>query len=443
MSIPDFIKSPNPFLFTFSRRFFPLFSTQFCNAINDNLFKTALFILISFTHFNTFSLPSSQLLNLASFLFIVPFFLFSSLAGDLANKMDKAYLARWIKVFEIVIMLLASIGFIYKNMTILLICLFLMGTHSTLFGPLKYAILSDYLKPNELVSGNGLIEAGTFLAILLGQILGSVLTGFNLYWLIATLLLIAVIGQISSLFMLSVQPVNPDQKINFNIIKSTRRLIKQTYQQKNIWAAIMGISWFWMLGSIYITQLPTYTKSYLGGNESVFNLLLTLFSIGIGLGSLLCAKLSHEKLHLSLIIPGICGLIFFGLALVWLVVTNQQFSPSQSLTTFLYRDHAIFIIICILGLGFSGGFFSIPLYTWLQIISSEQFRTHAIAANNIINGFFMVLAAIISALIIWLFDNINLLFFIVAIGNIITISYLLIAISDLREDCKSFLFRKL
>lgn len=299
MSKKQFLQSNSFFAFAFSRRFLPLFATQFSNALNDNLFKTALFVLISFSSMKAHSwLPASQMLNLAALLFILPSFLLSSFAGELTAKFNKATLAKLIKLMEIVIMSLAGIGFWQSNIWLLLTCLFFMGVHTTLFGPLKYAILTDYLAPRELVAGNSMIECGTFLAILSGQLLGSLLTT-DLHWLIAILLIVAFGGQICSLFMKPVPPVNPNQQLNLNIYRSTRQLLQYTYQQKDLWVAIMGISWFWLIGSVYITQLPTYTQLNIGGDEMVFNLMLALFSIGIGLGSMICARLSHGQLHLS------------------------------------------------------------------------------------------------------------------------------------------------
>lgn len=442
MPTPDTLKSSNPFAFILSRRFFPLFCTQLCNALNDNLFKTAFFVLISFSQFNQYTLlPASQLLNIAAFVFILPYFLFSTIGAELANKFDKAKVAKMIKLMELVVMLIATIGFLSQNILLLMLCLFLMGTHSALFGPLKYAILPDYLKPSELVSGNGMVESGTFLAILFGQLLGSILAGMNLYWLISGLLLIALVGQAVSLFMLPVSPVTPHAPIHFNIWRRTCQLLSQSYQKQDIWVAIIGISWFWLIGSVYMTQLATFTRLNLGGDANVFNLLLTLFSIGIGLGSLGCAKFSKNQLHLSLIVPAAVALTIFGCLLVFLAPDQHHLQP-ESLSYFLQQQHAYYIMVCILGIGFSGGFFSIPLYTCLQTSSTHEFRTHAIAANNIVNGLFMLFSALISALLIWLFNSINLLYLIVAIGNIIMLGFLLLKSPALRKDCKIFLLKQ-
>lgn len=441
MSTPDLLPSNKQFAFFTTKRFLPLFGTQFFGALNDNLFKTTIFVMISFYGLgaNTW-LPDSQMLNIGALLYILPFFLFSALSGEICTKFDKAILARWIKSVEIVIMIIAVIGFLHQSLSLLLVSLFLMGTHSTLFGPLKYSILPEYLEGHELLSGNSLIESGTFLAILFGQILGTILASTHIFLLATILILIAGLGLFSSILMPSVPAQFPQQNIEPNIARSTWQLLKQTYQQKNIWMAIIGISWFWLLGSIYITQLPTFTRVNLGGNDQVFNLMLTLFSLGIGIGSIVCARLSKHQLHLSLVIFGTIGMSIFGLVLVWLT-NGQHFINTNGISIFLTQHNAITIMLFIIGIGFFGGFFSIPLYTWLQTASSDEFRSHAIAANNIINGLFMVFASISSLVLIWLFDSVTILYGIIAIGNIPILIYL-IRNNELRIDFKKFILRK-
>ena len=303
--------------FPTSRRFAPLFGTQFLGAFNDNMFKTALFVMISFYGLgkNDF-LPASQMLNLGALLFILPYFLFSALSGQLSTKFDKAVLARWIKVLEIVIMAVAAFSFYIQSAPLLLICLFCMGAQSTLFSPLKYAILPDYLNDKELIMGNSLIESGTFIAILFGQILGTSVAGLPPSVIGILVLLVAIGGTLTSFFMPNVPAKAPNTKIEWNIVKGTHALLHETAQYDSVFTSIIGISWFWFIGSVYTTQLPTFTQIHLGGNDSVFNLMLTLFSIGIAAGSVLCAKLSHERLLLGLVTVGTTGLTVFGLILV-------------------------------------------------------------------------------------------------------------------------------
>lgn len=411
--------------FKTSRRFAPLFGTQFLGAFNDNVFKTALFVMISFYGLGGNEwIPASQMLNLGALLFILPYFLFSALSGQLSNRFDKAVLARWIKLLEIIVMAVAAYGFYIQSAPLLLFCLFCMGTQSTLFGPLKYAILPDYLNDKELMMGNSLIESGTFIAILFGQILGTSLAGVPPHMVGMVVMVVAVCGTLASLFMPSVPAKDPDTKIELNIVKGTMGLMRETVSHKPVFTAIIGISWFWFVGSVYTTQLPTFTQIHLGGNDNVFNLMLALFSIGIAIGSVLCAKLSHEHLRLGLVTVGAIGLTASGLLLVWLT-HGQRFAELSGIMWFLSQANAYPVMLVMTAIGFFGGFFSVPLYTWLQTASSETFRAHAVAANNIVNGIFMVTAAIISAVLLMLFESITLLYLIVALGNMLLLVYLI------------------
>ena len=418
---------PNDFSFAKSRRFAPLFGTQFQGALNDNLFKTALFVMISYHGLGKNSiLPPAQMLNLGALLFILPYFLFSSISGQLSTRYDKARFARIIKILEIIIMGVAAYGFYIQSSVLLLAMLFCMGAQSTLFGPLKYAILPDYLEEGELMMGNSLIESGTFIAILFGQIIGTVVASAP-HWIVMTLvILIAVGGTLTSFFMPYVGAKNPHQPIDLNIFRSTKQLLKDTFAQRELYTAIIGISWFWLIGAVYTTQLPTFTQKHLGGNDNVFNLMLALFSIGIAAGSILCSKLSRHRLHLRLVSVGTLGLTASGILLVWLTHGNHyQAGQFQGIFAFLSNGYAYPVMACMIAIGFFGGFFSVPLYTWLQTASSDEFRANAIAANNIINGLFMVAAAIISAVLLFLSDSITLLYLAVAVGNPFLLAYLI------------------
>lgn len=413
--------------FILTRRFTPLFGTQFLGAFNDNLFKTTLFVLISFYGLGQNSLlPAAQLLNLGALLFVLPYFLFSAIAGQLATRFNKARLAQATKLLEVLIMLLAAYGFYIASAPLLLLCLFLMGMQSTLFGPVKYAILPEYLRENELLMGNGLVESGTFLAILLGQIMGTMMAGASVWVLTFVVVGIAVLGLVSSVFMPSVAAKDVHQVIEWNIADSSKRLLSAARKQVSLFTAIMGISWFWFVGAVYTTQLPTFVQKNLGGNDHVFNLMLALFSIGIACGSVLCAKLSKGVLRLWLVIVGALGLTILGSLLVWyshgLMLSGSQL---QGIWAFLGNGFAYPIMMLMIGIGFFGGFFSVPLYTWLQISSSDAFRANAIAANNIMNAVFMVAAALISTVLLAVFDSILLLYLLVALGNVVMIAYLL------------------
>lgn len=428
-----------PQSFAFSRRFAPLFGTQFLGAFNDNLFKTALFVMISFYGLGQNSvLPPSQMLNLGALLFVLPYFLFSALSGQLATRFNKARLAQMTKVLEVAIMSLAACGFYCQSAPLLLFCLFVMGTQSTLFGPVKYAILPEYLNNKELVMGNGLIESGTFLAILFGQILGTAIAGSNSTVLMVWVIGVAILGLLSSLFMPSVAAKDSNLKVDAHFVRSTKRLMHEVHQHKELFTAIMGISWFWFVGSVYTTQLPTFVQKHLGGNDNVFNLMLALFSIGIASGSVFCARVSKGQLRLGWVAVGNVGLALCGGLLVFFA-DGLHFSGStlQGIFAFLSHGFAYPIILTMIAIGFFGGFFSVPLYTWLQTASSDAFRAQAIAANNIVNAIFMVAAALISAALLFAFDSILLLYLVVAIGNIIMLIYLAMRSPKILSDFRS------
>lgn len=443
INFPEFAKS---------KRFLPLFGTQFLGAFNDNVFKTTLFVLISFYGLgqNAF-LPASQMLNLGALLFVLPYFLFSTLAGQLANRWNQARLAQYTKILEIVIMSLAGLGFYYQSASLLLLCLFLMGTQSTFFGPIKYAILPEYLHKNELLMGNSLIESGTFLAILMGQMIGTAIAGLSPWILTSIVVSIAVLGYASSTLMPNVTPKQANAPIDYYFVRSTKQLLKETYQQKSLFIAIMGISWFWFVGSVYTTQLPTFVQTHLGGNDHVYNLMLALFSIGIAVGSIVCARLSRGELRLGLVLIGGMGLTVFGLGLVWFS-QSMAFSINQNhlnylnhlkgLGDFLKEVQAYPIILMMLSIGFFGGFFSVPLYTWLQSASPDDFRAHAIASNNIINALFMVASAMISMILLMIFNSIGLLYALVALGNVAILLYLVAQERLFWTDLTKFLFTK-
>ncbi|WP_293237633.1 MFS transporter [Paludibacterium sp.] len=412
------------FNFFATRRFLPLFGTQFMGAFNDNLLRTAVVVLISYYGLSFAGLPAEQLVNLAAGIFILPFFLFSATAGKVSESFDKARIARLVKIAEIGIMLLAGSGLYLHSAGLLLGALFLMGTHSTFFGPLKYSVLPQYLAGQELVGGNGLIEMGTFLAILFGQIIGSLMMHHGP--LIASLIILAtaLTGYAFSRAMPSAPPTATHLKLSLNVVGDSRRLVQSAWHINGVRSAILGISWFWLLGAVYTTQLPTFTRLHLGGNADVYTLLLGVFSVGIGAGSVLCAKLSRGRLELGLVLAGSLGMTLAGTDLS-LSALPLHHGPLQDIATFLQGGRQWHHVIDLAFLGFFGGFFTVPLYTWLQTASPEAFRSQAIAANNIINGFYMVAAAIASALLLAWFHSIALLFLIVSLVNLLALGLLI------------------
>ena len=405
------------FAFFPSRRFLPLFCTQFLGALNDNLLKTAFLVLVSYAGLSFAGLPPEQIVNLAAAVFILPFFLFSATAGRVAEKLDKARVARAVKLAEVAIMVLAAWGFYTQHVSALLLALFLMGTHSTFFGPVKYAVLPQYLKGGELIGGNGLIEMGTFVAILVGQIGGALLVEGGHHATVGVLVAVALLGWLASAFMPVAPATAPQLQLSANVWRDTWQLMRSVRRYPEVGAAIMGISWFWLLGAVYTTQLPTFTRLHLGGNAEVYSVILALFSIGIAVGSVLCAKLSRGRLELGLVLLGGAGMTVFGIDL-YLAAHEPWTGELLLLSQVLHSPRHWRPMADLFLLGLAGGFFTVPLYTWLQTAAPEEFRSQAIAANNIVNGLYMVAAAAASALILALTDSLALLFLLTALANL-------------------------
>ena len=402
------------------RRFAPFFLTQFFGAFNDNVYKNALIILIAFQSAGQGLGESNTLINLSAGLFILPFFLFSATAGQLADKYEKSRFIRWVKFLEIVIMSLAVAAFHLGDIPMLMGLLFLMGSQSTLFGPVKYGILPQHLRAEELVGGNGLVEMGTFLAILLGTLTGGVLIGVpvNGAALVSvTIIALAFLGWLSSLGIPTAAAVAPELRINWNPFSETWRNIRFAHGNRTVFLSILGISWFWLLGATYLAQLPNFTKMTLGGNEQVVTLLLTLFSVGIGVGSLLCERMSDRRVELGLVPFGSIGLTAFGIDLFFAVPVNHVTGAALDAAAFLHSPGNARVLFDILLLGLFGGFYIVPLYALVQQRSEPSHRSRIIAANNIINALFMVVSAIMAILILNAGLSIPQLFLVVAAMN--------------------------
>ncbi|MFT6077668.1 MAG: acyl-[acyl-carrier-protein]-phospholipid O-acyltransferase, partial [Rickettsiales bacterium] len=293
-----------------TKRFLPLFITQFFGAFNDNAFKNA--FLIWFTY--DLAIKTGQnpqiIVTLAAGLFILPFFLFSALAGGFADKFEKSKLVQRIKQVEIVLMLLCFAGFYFQSLSFLLGILFLMGIQSTFFGPLKYSLLPLHLRDDELIAGNGIIEGGTFISILLGTIIGGllILTSYGVEIICAMLVLFAVVGYFASRFIPESKSDDPDSKINFNIFTQTWKIIKYAREEKTVWLSILGISWFWLIGITFLTGFPVYSKNIIGGDEKIVTLFLSIFSIGIAIGSVMCNKLLKGQISGKFVPLGSLGI---------------------------------------------------------------------------------------------------------------------------------------
>lgn len=382
-----------------TRRFAPFFVTQFLGAFNDNLYKNALVVLLTFHAASWTTLAPEVLTNLAAGIFIVPFFLFSATAGQLADKYDKAKLARLVKVLEMLIMGVAALGFFMHSLTVLLGALFLLGLHSTLFGPVKYAILPQHLRDDELVGGNALVETGTFVAILVGTLAGGLLAGAAGHpsWVAFAGLLVAAIGFLASFGIPAAPAPVPGLQVNLNPVSETWRNIGFARQNRTVFLSILGISWFWLYGALFLAQFPVYAKNILGGNESSVTLLLATFTVGIGMGSMLCEKLSGEHVEIGLVPFGSIGLTLFGLDLVFASPASLPVGAPLAISGLLSLHQTWRVLFDLFALGLFGGFFIVPLYVLIQLRSAPEHRARIIAANNILNALFMVIGALVAA----------------------------------------------
>jgi len=379
----------------------PFFMTQGLGAFNDNIFKNALVALLVFEGSSLAGLNTDQLVNFSAMVFILPFFLFSALFGQFADKYEKSIQIRRVKILEVVIMLLATLGFLLDNIVLLIFVLFLLGLQSTIFGPLKYGILPQILRKEELVGGNALIEMGTFVAILAGTIAGPQLAGIEAswpYWVSAACLLVAVAGYLYSRRVPESAAVAPSLEINWNIFTETVRNLKFINQNQTVLNSVLGISWFWFFGAIFLVQIPSYTQNVLGGDKHLMSSLLALFIIGISTGSLLCEKLSGKQVEIGLVPFGAIGLTLFGLDLYFASPTT----PTMGITAleFLSGGNNWRIIFDLLLIGIFGGFYIVPLYALVQSRSAEAHRSRVIAGLNILNALFMVIAAVTAMLVL-------------------------------------------
>ncbi|MCP5268403.1 MAG: MFS transporter [Zoogloeaceae bacterium] len=400
-------------------RFRPLFWTQFLGAFNDNLFKNALVVLLTFQTAQWTSLRPEILANLAAGLFILPFFLFSATAGQLADKYDKALLSRLTKLLEVAIMFVAIAGFFLHSLSILLGALFLLGLQSALFGPVKYAILPQHLKEEELLGGNALVEAGTFVAILVGTLAGGLFAGagFDPVWIALAGLLVAVAGYFASRGIPDAPAPAPDLVINPNPLTETWRNIGFARENRTVFLSILGISWFWLYGALFLAQFPAFGKNVLGGSEGVVTLLLAVFTVGIGLGSLLCERLSARHVELGLVPFGSIGLTIFGFDMALASMGFAASATPASVGELLAQASTWRILIDLLLLGMFGGFFIVPLYALVQLRSAPAQRARIIAANNILNALFMVVGAIGAAGLLGAGLSIPMLFAVAAVCN--------------------------
>ncbi|MEG5265629.1 MFS transporter [Pseudomonas sp. JDS28PS106] len=383
------------------RRFLPFFITQSLGAFNDNVFKQSLILAILYKL--NIDGDRSVYVNLCALLFILPFFLFSALAGQFGEKYRKDSLIRLIKLGEIVIMVVGAAGFLFNHLVLMLVALFAMGTHSALFGPVKYSILPQHLRENELVGGNALVEMGTFLAILAGTIGAGMMMSSPYYPFVVSgaIVLIASLGFIASFGIPQAAAANAEMKIDWNIFSQSWATLRMGLTQTPaVSRSIVGNSWFWFVGAIYLTQIPAYAKEWMYGDETVVTLILTVFSVGIALGSLLCERLSGHKVEIGLVPFGSMGITLFGLLLWWHSGGFPQNVQANDWLAVLSASEGMWVLFDILGIGIFGGFYIVPLYALIQSRTAEKERSRVIAANNILNALFMVVSALVSILLL-------------------------------------------
>ncbi|MEC7815875.1 MAG: MFS transporter [Pseudomonadota bacterium] len=381
------------------RRFLPFYLTQFSGAFNDNLYKNALLLLITYQAGGLMGLSVDVVVNIAAFLFILPFFLFSGIAGQLADRYEKARIIRVVKAAEIVIMLAAAVALWFGWYVVLLVLLFLMGTQSTFFGPVKYAILPRVLADDELVGGNGLVAMGTFVAILLGTIAaGVIMTDDQAAQVTAVAVVVmAVLGYLAARQVPDTDDLATELTVRFRPFVETWRLMSVAAERPQVLRAVLAISWFWFLGAAYLTQFPNFAKTWLAGDETVVTLLLALFIVGISAGSTLCERITRHRITLTPVPWGALGLTVFGVDLYFAV---PEAPVASTWLTLLSDPVYLRVLFDLVGIGVCGGLFIVPLYAFIQHHTPDHKRARIIAALNVINSLFMVCSALVGILVL-------------------------------------------
>ncbi|MDH4108082.1 MAG: MFS transporter [Gammaproteobacteria bacterium] len=408
------------------RRFAPFFVTQFLGAFNDNVFRNGLVILVTFQGTLVAGMNASQLANVAGALFILPFFLFSATAGQLADKYEKSRLIRAVKLLEIALMLIAAVALLSSQYVLLLLVLFLMGCQSTMFGPVKYAYLPQQLDVDELVGGNALVESGTYVAIMLGLIVGGVVVAVphsGPAVLAGSLVAIACCGYLASRQVPLTRAVDPGLRINWNPWSETWHIVGYARENRSVFLSILGISWFWFFGSAITLQLPAYTLVILNGDETVTTVLLVVFAIGVGIGSLLCERLSGRRIELGLVPFGSIGLSLFAMDL-YLAAPTPSLDSVSTVSEFIVRPGSLRVMLDIALIGAFGGFYSVPLYAMVQQRADRQHLSRIIAANNILNALFMVTASVMVITLLAAGLSIPQLFLVLAVLNVVVAVYI-------------------
>ena len=425
---------PNQFALLKQRRFAPFFWTQFSGAANDNLFKFAFTVMVTYQLSVSWMPPAMAGLVIGA-LFILPFLLFSATSGQLTDKYDKTKMIRFVKTLEIGIMAIAAWGFLTANVIVLLGCTFLMGLHSTLFGPVKFAYLPQMLGERELTGGNGMVEMGTFVAILAGNIVGGLLIAIpevGPTWVAASCVGLALVGRAVAQAIPPAPATDPGLVINWNPVTETWRNLKLAHGNIVVFRSLLGISWMWFFGAVFLSQFPSFAKEVMHGNEQVASLLLVVFSIGIGTGSLLCEVLSRRHVEIGLVPLGAIGMSVFALDLYFASRGLQAVGAGREFTLgqFLAIGAHWHVMMDLALLSLFAGLYSVPMYALIQLRSQPTHRARIIAANNILNALFMIASSIIAGVLLKAGFNIPQMFGLVAVANAIVASYIFLLVPE-------------
>ncbi len=424
-------EDPNQFALLRQLRFAPFFWTQFSGAANDNLFKFAFTVMVTY-QLSVDWLPPAMAGLVIGALFILPFLLFSATSGQLTDKYDKTKMIRFVKNLEIAIMLVAAVGFVAGNIPILLLCTFLMGVHSTLFGPVKFAYMPQVLNERELTGGNGMVEMGTFVAILLGNVAGGLLValpGIGHTTVAVACVVAALAGRAVAQFIPSVPATDPGLTINWNPFTETWRNLKLAHENIVVFRSLLGISWMWFFGAVFLSQFPSLAKNVLHGNEQVASLLLVVFSIGIGVGSLLCEVLSRRHVEIGLVPLGAIGMSVFSIDLYF---ASRSLPPSEimGLAAFMAQGAHWRVMLDLALLSLFAGLYSVPMYALIQMRSQPTHRARIIAANNILNALFMIGSSLIAGALLGAGFTVPQIFLFTGLANAVVAFYIFMLVPE-------------
>jgi len=424
-------EDPNQFALLRQRRFAPFFWTQFSGAANDNLFKFAFTVMVTYQLSVSWLQPAMAGLVIGA-LFILPFLLFSATSGQLTDKYDKTKMIRFVKNLEIAIMLVAAAGFITANVPVLLLCTFLMGVHSTLFGPVKFAYLPQVLTERELTGGNGMVEMGTFVAILLGNVAGGLLVALPVIGhttVAVACVLAALAGRAVAQFIPSAPATDPGLTINWNPVTETLRNLKLAHENLVVFRSLLGISWMWFFGAVFLSQFPSLAKGVLHGNEQVASLLLVVFSVGIGIGSLLCEVLSRRHVEIGLVPLGAIGMSVFSIDLYF---ASRALPPAEimGLGAFLAQGAHWRVMLDLALLSLFAGLYSVPMYALIQMRAQPTHRARIIAANNILNALFMIASSLIAGALLGAGFTVPQIFLFTGLANAVVAFYIFLLVPE-------------